>query len=624
VRAKVSVALLAGFVALVGLQLCLVVGAVLLALALLPGEVAARVGVPVCTATVGVTAYATWRALRRRSVEPAGVPVGRDDAPALWALLDRAVAAAGTRPPDGVTVVAGAVATLHERARLLGLVGGRRTLYLGLPLLQAWDPPGVAAAAAHELAHGSPRLDRWAPVAYRGRRVLGRVVPRISRRNPAGPLLRAYGELYRRVDAPFSRAQEQLADRVAAEVAGPAAAAAVLRDLPALQAAQRLFHAEYVGPGWQAGHVPEDLFGGFLRVLAARAGDVARLRHRDPAPPGRWDTHPPPAARLAALEGVEPGAAPPAGWPAELVPDLPGLGRAVQAVAYPPHGRTTAGWDAFFTAARTAELRREADGALAALSRAAGAPVGGPADVLGLAADGRLGELVAAALPDAPEEPGRGVADPGAAAERVCEVLTLVLALAALDSGAARWRHSWTGTAELVGADGGHLDLGALAALAGDARTVGAARERLAALGIDLGACGEPAPEGRGEVVGGVVNLVVDGSPTDLLIVDTGLLLVPGLPRSRNGSAKRRLAEFAAADVAQRVTAAPGTRFVPYGTVAGATRTRRARRAWDLSLRDGGTLSVRARLDSDELPGGWAALEDAVAYLSRARRPAPG
>jgi hypothetical protein len=43
------------------------------------------------------------------------------------------------------------------------------------------------------------------------------------------------------------------------------------------------------------------------------------------------------------------------------------------------------------------------------------------------------------------------------------------------------------------------------------------------------------------------------------------------------------------------------------------TRTRRKPKAWDLSLRDGGTLSLRAALDSDELPGGWAALDNLAA-----------
>jgi hypothetical protein len=91
-------------------------------------------------------------------------------------------------------------------------------------------------------------------------------------------------------------------------------------------------------------------------------------------------------------------------------------------------------------------------------------------------------------------------------------------------------------------------------------------------------------------------------------------VLVPGLPRSQNGSAKRRLAQLAA-------SGAPGdaARFVAYADVAGATQTRRAPKSWDLSMRDGSTLSVRTALDSDEIQGGWAALDDAVAFLARTR-----
>ena len=63
----------------------------------------------------------------------------------------------------------------------------------------------------------------------------------------------------------------------------------------------------------------------------------------------------------------------------------------------------------------------------------------------------------------------------------------------------------------------------------------------------------------------------------------------------------------------------PGTRFVPYAEVTGAAQTRRAPKAWQFELRDGGMLQVRAGLDSDELTGGWAALQDAVAFLAAGR-----
>ncbi|GAA2517369.1 hypothetical protein Ahu01nite_084210 [Winogradskya humida] len=689
------------------LQLALVVVPVLLVLSTLPDSAITRIGVPVCTATVGVMAYATWRALHARRPEPVGIPVTRQDAPELWALLDAAAVAAGTRAPDHLTIVADAVAKLIERTRFLGLGGGPRNFYLGLPLLQAWDIEHLQAVTAHELGHFSPRLGRLAPLAWRGRTAVARVVPRIPRRNPAGPLLRTYAKFYRRLDAPFSRAQELQADRIAADFAGPAAAAAVLRDLPALDAVHRVFHAEYLGPGWQAGHVPDDVFGGFLRVLSARADEIAVLRNREPSAPSTWDTHPPRQERLAALAllttppsppaptpvadatsgapvGAEmtafgapvgdrsegstdspatatasapssaaaqpvesgagsvavadrtetspdaaeapapapaaeepaaeekpttipaPGAARSAGPALTLVPDLPGLGRALQQVAYPPQGRTRVGWDEFFGAARTGEMQREADAALATLTRVAESPVTNAADVLDLAADGRLRKIA--------ESVFAGLT-PDETTLRVNELVNLLIALAALRSGAARWRHSWTGTAELVSVDGSHLDLGALAALAIDPATVGSARERLTQLGIDVSAGpSADALPARPEVVGGVVNLVVDGSRTDVLIVDTGLLLVPGLPRSQNGSAKRRLARIAAEDPARRES---DTRFVAYADVVNATQVKR--RSWALNLRDGAALNVRSALDSDELPGGWAALDNAVEFLSRTR-----
>lgn len=643
-RALASATMLAGFLVVAAGQLALVAVPVLILLTVLPGSIAAQVGVPLCTATVGGMAYATWRALQVRRSDPAGVPVTRADAPQLWTLIDAAARMTRTPPPHTVTVVAEAAVTLDERTRLLGLLGGRRSLYLGLPLLQAWDVHRLRAVVAHEVAHRSTRLGRLAPLAYRGRVTVCHLAPRISRRNPAGWALLAYARLYRRLDAPLRQAQELAADRMAAEFAGPRAAIAVLRDLPLLAAAQRLFYAEYVGPGWRAGHVPDDIFGGFLRVLAARADDLGAAQAREPLPePSAWDTHPPLAVRLAALSSaaepataapgtpappgpqagpqagphVGPQASQPAnGSAADLVPDLPGLGRALQTVVFPPQGRTSLGWDEFFGAARTAEMQREADAALGTLSRATGGPVTHAGQVLDLAADGRLYQAAETVFPGLP---------PDETAARTAELITMLLALAALRSGAGRWRHSWTGTAELVAVDGSHLDLGEIAALVVGGGPVDAARRRAADLGIELssaGQVGSTRTAAHAQVVSGLVNIVVGGDRTDLLIVDTGLLLIPGLPRSQNGSAKRRLAYVAAAaDETERAGAVAGSRFIPYEDVVDVAQTRRTPKTWQLSLRDGSTLTVRAALGGDELPGGWAALDEAVAFIRHTRQP---
>ncbi|MBM2618729.1 M48 family metallopeptidase [Actinoplanes sp. LDG1-06] len=640
--------MLAGFLAVAWLQVAAVLLVVLLVLEPLPGEIALQVAVPLVIAVAGLLWWATVRALRLRRPAPAGVPVLRQHAPALWTMIDDAAAAAGVKPPGGVTVVAGATVTVAQRLRLGGLAGGHRELHLGLPLLQAWDESRVRAVVAHELAHGSPALGgRFGPMARRGRLALGRIVPRIPRRSPAGPLLRAWARWYKAVDTPYSHAQELAADRVAATFAGPHAAAAVLRDGPALESMQQMFHAEYLSPGWQAGLVPDDVFGGFLRVLAARGDDMAAFRAHDPEPPGEWDPHPPLAERLAALAEITPEGPEPPGKPAgELVPDLPGLGRALQAVAFPVGGRAVVGWDEFFGVARVAEMEREADASLRALSRAAGVPVTGVGEVLDLAADGRLRKIAETVFGDLPADEVSG---------RITDLLALLLALAALHSGKARWRHSWTGTAELVAIDGSYLELHAPAEAAGDPATVGQAREWLTTLGVDITADASTARHhsARVPVLGGVVGVQVDGARTDLLVLETGLFLVPALPRTRHHESRRRLTRLATdgvltdgspAPASAPPTGTPGggtatatltetsaaektttektvsaSRFVPFADVATASATRNGRRSWEINLRDGGTLNVRSTLDSEELPGGWAALDDAVAFLTRTR-----
>ncbi|GAA2630441.1 M48 family metallopeptidase [Paractinoplanes durhamensis] len=620
-RATVTAAMFAGFLLVAWLQVMAALLIVLLVLKVLPGAAAVRIALPLVIATAGLLWYATVRALRLRRPSLAGVAVTRKDAPALWAMIDDAATAAGVKAPDAVTVVAGAAVTLVEHVRLTGLLGGRRELFIGMPVLLAWDESWLRAAVAHELAHGSPKLGRFAAMAYRGRGALGRIVPRIPRRSPAGPALRAYARWFHRVDAPFAREQELLADRIAAEFAGGRAAAGVLRDGPALEGLQQLFHAEYLSPGWQSGFVPDDVFGGFLRVLAARADDLAMLRAVEPEAPGEWDPHPPLPERLAALSALTiegPDRAEPAAA-GDLLPELPSLGKALQLVAFPPAGRTVTGWDEFFGAARLAEMEREADASLRAVSRVAGSPVTGASDVLDLATDGRLRKIAETVFDDLPAEETTA---------RIAELIALLLALAALHGGVARWRHSWMGTAEVVAADGSHLDLTGAAELVTDPATVAEARERIAAMGIDPAAAAAAGtrPPARVPVIGGVVNVLVDGVRSDLLIVETGLVLVPGLPRSRNGEAKRRLSRLAADGVlsdgspAGREAPAEGvSRFVPFTDLAGASANRNGRRSWAMNLHDGGTINVRTALDSDELPGGWTALDDAVAFLTSTR-----
>jgi hypothetical protein len=135
----------------------------------------------------------------------------------------------------------------------------------------------------------------------------------------------------------------------------------------------------------------------------------------------------------------------------------------------------------------------------------------------------------------------------------------------------------------------------------------------------------------RVPVLGGVLHLLVDGVRTDVLVIETGLLLVPSLPRFRGVDGRRRLVELAAGGVradGSSAVAEPGAdgavvggRFVPYADVATASVAAARRRRCTLTLVDGTVLTIRAGIDADELPGGWAAFDEAVGFLARTRRP---
>jgi len=78
----------------------------------------------------------------------------------LWAEVRAIAAEVRTRVPDEVRLVADVNAAVSEDTRLLGLRGGRRYLYVGLPLLQAMNLAQFRSVLAHELGHYSHQHTR--------------------------------------------------------------------------------------------------------------------------------------------------------------------------------------------------------------------------------------------------------------------------------------------------------------------------------------------------------------------------------------------------------------------------------------------------------------------------------
>src|SRR3954467_7274441 len=121
-RAGVGVMLLVGFFVLVfGIVGLCVFGAVY---GLTSGHLGGGIRLAAIAVVVGpAVGTALWRVLRTKA-EPYGARVDRADQPELWRTIDELAAAANTRGPDEVWLVADVNAAVWERDQLLGLRAG--------------------------------------------------------------------------------------------------------------------------------------------------------------------------------------------------------------------------------------------------------------------------------------------------------------------------------------------------------------------------------------------------------------------------------------------------------------------------------------------------------------------
>jgi Zn-dependent protease with chaperone function len=322
-RAGIAVLMLAGFYLLaVGL-----VGAIATASWWLwqrhPGAGAAKLSI-FAVLLAGGLVVGMWKAARARPAPPEGLAVPPYRAPQLWDAVVQLAATVGTRPPEEIRMVPEVNAAVTENTKLLGLVAGRRILYLGVPLVQALSMSQLRSVLAHELGHYSKSHTRLGALAHRGRMVIIQTLQQTGS-GLFGWVLRQYAKLYVLVEQAVSRQQEYEADRFSVRVAGRGAAASALRELPILASAWGFYLERYVAPGWERGYAPADLLGGFRSLLQGRADELAALRVQPPsAERSRWDSHPPIAVRIAAIEAQPDTGPPPDDRPASLlIPDLP-------------------------------------------------------------------------------------------------------------------------------------------------------------------------------------------------------------------------------------------------------------------------------------------------------------
>ncbi|MBD2093833.1 M48 family metalloprotease [Trichocoleus sp. FACHB-591] len=165
---------------------------------------------------------------------PTGLPLSRQQAPQLFALLDELTTKLQAPRFHHVLVTEEFNAAVAQVPRL-GMLGWQKNyLLLGLPLLQALSLEQFRAVLAHELGHLSGNHSRFSGWIYRVRKTYAQLFERLQHSEQQGSWF--LFERFFNWHAPFfnaysfvlARNNEYEADRCAAELAGANHAAAAL------------------------------------------------------------------------------------------------------------------------------------------------------------------------------------------------------------------------------------------------------------------------------------------------------------------------------------------------------------------------------------------------------------
>jgi Zn-dependent protease with chaperone function len=237
---------------------------------------------------------------RRDRFEPPGPRLDRETQPRPFAEIGAVAAATRQAPPAEVYLVPDVNAFVGQRGGVMG-VGSRRVMGIGLPLLQVLTVRELRAVLAHEFGHfdgGDVAIGPW---IYSTRAALLRTLEDLREHSEALTVpFQWYAALFFRATHAVSRHQEVKADRLAARVAEAGPLASGLRVTHDTAFAFWAYWSGAVGPLLEAGFLPP-LAAGFETFLKAPWLDEAQKHLASEEKPSPFDTHPPLAARLAAL-----------------------------------------------------------------------------------------------------------------------------------------------------------------------------------------------------------------------------------------------------------------------------------------------------------------------------------
>lgn len=569
VRASVAIAMLVGFYVFALALVAGLVGLCWLIFDKLPSNILVGKLIFVIGGAGVLVLWGLVKSLRLPPFEPFGVQVTPAEQPALWALVRELAEQVQTKAPDEIWLDGDVNASVTERTRLLGLIGGRRYLTIGTPLLTALTVEQLRAVLAHELGHYSESHTKLLALNYRGRSTVIRTIGQLRKGNLVRWILIQYAKLYFLVESAVSRQQELEADQASARIAGRTAAQTALREVSVIHAAWNFYLETYVGWALDYGVAPSGVVRGFVPFLEGRADQLAELRAKDVEDQtSRWDSHPSHAVRIAALEDAPELGGASDSRPATAVLSAPDeLFDRVEQLAFDFGSRERLDWDGYVTRGAQASAQTYADALYRGLSRLGGEPSFDT--VLSYAAEGRLPELrEQLASVNAPHDFGA------------------VVTAAALRRGVVIGKQRWDQSLELAYvSDGSEYSADEFEELLEDGQGgVDAFLSALAERGIELGdgaVVKVSADAQTANVLAALANFKVDGKHKDLIITDEGLVLVPAPRRTDDGETRlRKLLESAPiAEIAGRSTSL----WIPYEDVRGAEILRK--------------LPMRVRLD---------------------------
>jgi Zn-dependent protease with chaperone function len=606
-RAALAVVLLAGFVVFGGAVIVgLVVAGVLLY------HYSNRLGAKlifVALAAAVAIAVALWKVLRAKPQPPEGLRLTPGEAPELWHTVTELAGRVGTRPPDEILLVGEVNAAVTEDTRWLGLVGGRRYLLIGLPLLLTLRVDELRAVLAHELGHYSHSHTRLGALTYRGRVTIVETLRRLGG-GLVGTLMQGYAAMYLLVESAVSRRQEIEADVAAARYGGREAAISALGRLASIDRGWQSYLERYVGWGLDSGSAPTGIVAGFASLLNTTDTNLSP----DGAPErahSRWDSHPPTRARIAAIRALpDSSVAPDPRYAAHLIPDFAAVAAAADEAVFDFGKRARMPMPEYTARAAQFFIQQQADRLYRGAGRLARDPDPGLDTVLHLVAAGRHQELVRATL----GADANGRADQVAAA--YTRLVEAALLAAAVTSGAAWWRHSWTEPVRAVDATGAPFNVARLAAglASGAPDSAAQTASNLAAFGIDIRRARvvAAASDGTGaQTLTAVTNVKLDGQRRDLIVLDIGLVFVPPCPwlMQKWASSERRLFELARSTSPEDLIARKGHVFIADEEMASARWARKFPLTYEVTRHDATTFRVRYTLYTKDLTGNDAMIK---------------